>query len=870
MMAAQADTPARKRTEMRSRYFARDEATRLGWNTDHPSEGGAFLEEHEVVDYFPDLAEALGQDRPDFAALDEDGHPRLIIECKSQAHRIENALEQAKRYAEAIDTVPGYDVRLAVGVAGTPDKRVYTRTQFRINGYWRDLESFGFPLTQLPTPTEVELAVERGDGTTDVELPDEREFYDAAIKISSQLRLAKVEEAKRPIVIGSIILALWQGDFPLHKSTVVSYINANVDAAVERFGDVPAGQREQLNELLSLGADAAGVRDRIELLIQQLERLNIRSIMRSGIDFLGKFYETFLRYGCNTKNMGIVFTPRHITRFCADLAEVGLGHRVYDPACGTGGFLVAGFDRMMSQASSEEARQAVRRSLHGRDTNATVWALAMLNMMFRGDGKSRIEFRSAFSGSSHIAKFDRVLMNPPFSQEGEPEIDFIDHGLQALSPGGIATIVVKTNVLIDPDLTYWRKALIDKHHVLGVISLPPDLFYPTAASTVVLVVRAHSADPGLGTFLAAVSNDGFEISKKRRISREGSDLPKLCELFHDFLNGREPRIPGFVGVVSRAQIADGSEICAERWLPSPPFRAEEYDSVRRSAFQQIAMAAANFPDAVDAVIEDFEGVLRQEVEAPSLDRGRLSDWFAIKNGSSTGLRNYAGGDVPYVSSGDAFNSVVGMVAPPEGEIYLTPHVTVTAFGHAALQPWRFCARGNGGSAVRVLRPRYAMNVAQLLWFVGQINDQRWRFHYGRMATGKRLGDLMVDRPPDGLSQVGDVAARVRRFRSDVARLVGDDNDGELFGTLAEEWRGARSNVLSSARRMADHPAYLRIIGMGERAVPQILRELQNEPDHWFVALHSITGADPVEEESRGRLRPMADAWIDWGKSRGYI
>ena len=59
---------------------------------------------------------------------------------------------------------------------------------------------------------------------------------------------------------------------------------------------------------------------------------------------------------------------------------------------------------------------------------------------------------------------------------------------------------------------------------------------------------------------------------------------------------------------------------------------------------------------------------------------------------------------PYISSGDNSNSIVGMVQPSEDEVYATPHVTITAFGQAALQPWRFCARGNGGSAVRVLRP----------------------------------------------------------------------------------------------------------------------------------------------------------------------
>ncbi len=91
-----------------------------------------------------------------------------------------------------------------------------------------------------------------------------------------------------------------------------------------------------------------------------------------------------------------MFTPRHITRFCAELVGTRLGMTVYDPACGTGGFLVAAFDRMMKEATTAQAQENVRSSLFGCDTNATVWALAMLYMAFRGDGNSHIAYESFF------------------------------------------------------------------------------------------------------------------------------------------------------------------------------------------------------------------------------------------------------------------------------------------------------------------------------------------------------------------------------------------------------------------------------------------------------------------------------------------
>lgn len=855
------------RTEMRSRYFTRAEAQRIGWDVNHPSRGGAFLEENEVVDFLPGLKKTLKNNRPDFAILDANRRPQLVIECKADASQLDQAVSEAKEYALAMSEAKGFDVRLATGVAGTPDKRVLTKTVFRVNGRWADLSSHGFPLTQLPSPVEAIRALELGNGTTDVQLPEEQEFFDAAIQISNLLRLAKIEESKRAVVIGSIILALWQGEFSLSPKTVLPQINANVAAAIEQFDGVSSIRRRQLIDTLRLGSESDGLILRMDRVINQLERLNVRSIMRSGVDFLGKFYETFLRYGSDTKQMGIVFTPRHITRFCADLLEIDVGDLVYDPACGTGGFLVAAFDRMFSNAGTPKAKQRVKQSIFGCDTNSTVWALAMLNMFFRGDGKSHIDFKSAFDGEAPKNKFTKVLLNPPFSQEGEPEIDFIDHALESLQPGGLAAVVVKTNIAVDPDLAYWRRALIANHQVLAVISLPTELFYPTSAPTVVLVVRAHTRSRAK-TLLATVENDGFEIKKKRRVARAGSQLPEMSKIFHRHVQGAKVSAKhGFYCFVDRELIADGEEICAERWLPSAPFTIEKYEQQKDVLFRQIALAVANYPEAVDSSIDSFSDFLNSR-DAVNAAGSLITDWFEISNGRSVGYSKYSGGEIPYVSSGDSFNSIVGMVQPPADEIYETPRVTVTAFGQAAIQPWRFCARGNGGSAVRVLEPIQRMSSEQLFWIVSQINAQRWRFHYGRMATKGRLETLEIV-PPPKLQPIGDVAARAKRFRSSLLHLTDSSDDAAVFKNFASEWRKKRE-TLSSVAAMTAIPEYLRIIGMGERAIPLILNDLRRTPDHWFAALYAITGVNPVPEASRGRLPEMAAAWVKWGEENGYV
>lgn len=91
---------------------------------------------------------------------------------------------------------------------------------------------------------------------------------------------------------------------------------------------------------------------------------------------------------------------------------------------------------------------------------------------------------------------------------------------------------------------------------------------------------------------------------------------------------------------------------------------------------------------------------------------------------------------------------------------------------------------------------------------------------------------------------------------------------EIFLQLVAQWR-RETGMMSLVNKMVMHPAYQRIIGMGQPVVPLILRELEQEADHWFWALQSITGTNPVQPEQRGRLKQMAMAWIKWGRENGY-
>jgi hypothetical protein len=90
-----------------------------------------------------------------------------------------------------------------------------------------------------------------------------------------------------------------------------------------------------------------------------------------------------------------------------------------------------------------------------------------------------------------------------------------------------------------------------------------------------------------------------------------------------------------------------------------------------------------------------------------------------------------------------------------------------------------------------------------------------------------------------------------------------------FLMLKSQWE-ADTAPLSSITKIAMHPAYQQIIGMGSSAVPLILSEMQGNPGHWFWALKSITGEDPTSFADRGRIRAMTESWLRWGRDNGYL
>lgn len=763
----------RTRAESRARYYIREEAKRRGWNVGHLASGGNFLEENEILNSFPQIG--LGLEKPDFLVCYA-GEPVIVVEAKNQAGKIGIAIQEAIDYADLINATGLFQISIAVGAAGEEDTGFVVETRYLTASGWVPLQSKGSEITNFPSPKEVELARLSNSGSTDVSVPASHEFTDAAIELSGILRAARVEAFLRPKVIGSLVLSMYQGTIDTDPQNALSSINTLVESGIRDVEGLTDDKRNRLLDALRLSiADFDRLAPSVGRIVSILRRLNVRAVLQTDTDFLGLFYEAFLRYGYDNNALGIVFTPRHITRFCVELVGVDTRDRVIDIASGTGGFLVAAFDEMMEAArdlNSPAVIDQIKSSIAGFDTNPTVWALAMLNMFFRGDGKSQIEQASSLDLESRDlvrGRFTRAFLNPPFSQDNEPERDFVNAAMDSLEPGGILTAVVAAGIFADDEHRNWRREFLRNHSLLAMISLPEDLFYPTSAPTSILMAKAHiPQNPTHPVFMARVWQDGYEKLKGRRIERGPNQLPQIKSDFQEFSSGQVLNTERAVAIQG-AIIQNGGEWSPQQWLPQSQLLDDQSEALQNSCVLSTFQAAARFLELADAANTSFISSWTEKPPLPIGERGDVLSFFEVKNGKSQGEKNYGDGECPYISSGDASNSIVRLVQAQEEECF-EGGLTVTAFGQACLQPWKFMARGNGGSAVRILVPRFNISVRELVWFAAQINAQRWRFFYARMSIKSRLERLEIQSPLQRLPDIVDLAMNIHNYRNSLRQL----------------------------------------------------------------------------------------------------
>ncbi len=225
---------------------------------------------------------------------------------------------------------------------------------------------------------------------------------------------------------------------------------------------------------------------------------------------LSQVYEgLLLKMGEKGNDGGQFFTPREIIRAMVDAIDPKPGETVYDPGCGTGGFLIEAFkhmrDRLGDQATASQLDNLGRRSLYGREKENLIYPIALANLVLHGVDEPRLWHGNTLTGNETYgglfqnapALYDVVLTNPPFGgkegkeaqtrfayKTGATQVLFLQHVIDSLKPGGRCGIVLDEGVLFRTNETAFvqtKRKLLDDCDLWAIVSLPGGAFVNAGA-----------------------------------------------------------------------------------------------------------------------------------------------------------------------------------------------------------------------------------------------------------------------------------------------------------------------------------------------------------------------------------------------------
>jgi type I restriction enzyme M protein len=298
-------------------------------------------------------------------------------------------------------------------------------------------------------------------------------------------------------------------------------------------------------------------------------------------DIQGDVYEMLLSEIASAGKNGQFRTPRHIIKLMADLVQPKLGHKIADPACGSGGFLLGAYQYVVTDlaikagtknltpdedgfirtsvaaALTEKAQSILSHSLWGYDIDATMVRLGLMNLMMHGIDEPHIDYKDTLSkGFLEEAEYDIVLANPPFTgsiDKGDinenlqlgttkTELLFVENIYRLLKKGGTACVIVPQGVLFGSGGAFrdLRKLLIERCDLKAVITLPSGVFKPYAGVSTAILLFTKVWGPKdkvdkpatAQVWFYEMAADGYSLDDKRSKQEGHGDLQDIIAKYH--------------------------------------------------------------------------------------------------------------------------------------------------------------------------------------------------------------------------------------------------------------------------------------------------------------------------------------------------
>jgi type I restriction enzyme M protein len=244
--------------------------------------------------------------------------------------------------------------------------------------------------------------------------------------------------------------------------------------------------------------------------VDRVHEITVDSVDPTHVFTLSQVYEgLLLKMGERGNDGGQFFTPREIIRAMVRVVDPKVGETVYDPGCGTGGFLAQSYEymreRLGSQATAEQLETLKLHTFFGREKDNAIYPIALANLILHDIDEPRLWHGNTLTGAEIYgglfadapALYDVVLMNPPFGgKEGKEaqtrfayktratQVLFLQHVIDSLKPGGRCGIVIDEGVLFrttEAAFVQTKRKLLDDCDLWCIVSLPPGTFVNAGA-----------------------------------------------------------------------------------------------------------------------------------------------------------------------------------------------------------------------------------------------------------------------------------------------------------------------------------------------------------------------------------------------------
>lgn len=351
----------------------------------------------------------------------------------------------------------------------------------------------------------------------------------------------------------------------------------------------------------------------LDEIVTAMDNLYAHMAQLNQADTRGDVYEYLLSKLSTAGVNGQFRTPRHIIRMMVQLMQPGPTDTICDPACGTGGFLVAAGEYLRESAAGEIFYNETHKThyhnhmFHGYDIDRTMLRIGAMNMMTHGIDNPHIEYRDSISDQNTDRDcHSLILANPPFKgslnaeiispdlkiicSTRKTELLFLALFLRMLKVGGRCACIVPDGVLFGSSSAHRaiRKFLVDEHHLQAVISMPSGVFRPYAGVSTGILIFTKTGHGGTDhVWFYDMKADGFSLDDKR-LPTEQNDIPDIITRFHNLSaeSSRERSDQSFF--VPKQEIIDNDYDLSinkyKKTIPKPvdyPPAAEILDSIEK-------------------------------------------------------------------------------------------------------------------------------------------------------------------------------------------------------------------------------------------------------------------------------------------------